>query len=199
MRDPLDVAALDANRAFSMFQLGLSVIRLTHTGGSMLYLRLYGGDMFERGNSDGSLSEDGLAPRYVFEVKARCANGVNFSEPTQQLVAPLASSSTSQRQVPQLPLCTASTTSHPRLTTPASTAQPIVLIASVVCDEVSDVEDEEEDVVLPLPNPKRRIAEGGRSIIDSLLDNHRGHNPMVLPYERLFNLSDNDDDTEEMV
>ena len=43
-----------------------------------------------------------------------------------------------------------------------------------------------DDWILVAPHVSEKKAFAGRSIIATLLDNHRGHNPMVLPYERLY-------------
>ena len=59
-----------------------------------------------------------------------------------------------------------------------------------VSDTNSDDDLDVEGGLLVVPEVKHRTFDHGRSIISSLLDNHRGHNPMVLPYERLYDGSD---------
>lgn len=50
-------------------------------------------------------------------------------------------------------------------------------------DSVS-TDDELDAAVLVAPRAKKVNTWAGKSIIASLMDSHRGHNPMVLPYER---------------
>ena len=160
VQDPLDEAALGANRALSMVQVGVSGVRLAHMAGSFVYTRFVAHDVLERGNADGTpFTDDECGPIAVFEVRAVCG-------------------CRGARQVAE-PLMTSLNPQPTHLPPPQYAGREPD--ASLPSPDSASTDDELDAAVLVVPRAKKANT---KSIIASLMDSHRGHNPMVLPYER---------------
>ena len=164
-----------------MVQVGVSAVQIAHVVGTVLYLRFVNSFVLGRCNGDGTPVGEDCVPEAAFEVRGVCNHNSGM-----QLTEPLMASMN-----PQHPI-----TLHPPVQPNAlyeadTSSTPLSDADSTSIDE----EEVEEDAALreEVSYRKNHRKFDGRSIITSLLDNHRGHNPMVLPYERLYERSSSDD------
>ena len=171
-----------------MIQVGVSAVRIAHAVGASVYLRFVGRGVLERCNWDGTPTVGDCAAQPAFEVRGVCDH---IDVRSMQLTDPLMAYPLLIVLSPPLPQHTPPTQPPPREPqAPKATSTP-----SSTDDNFDDVESHELE---PQTTGRRKFA--GPSIIASLLDNHRGRNPMVLPYERVYggSCSGDEDDKVEM-
>ena len=215
VRDPLNIPALDSNRAISMLQVGLSVCRLSLSVGSFVYMRLYRKTVFARCNEDGVLKdeEDGSLPTPVFDVRGslygRCcgvcmqhsSDSLLLSQVVSQpaldtdLVIPSAPhAACSQPPPPPSPRLPDTPPYQP----PTDTApnRKATKHADPVPRSTSSKAAPSALSSMFAPKTNTQFAD---SIISTVMNNHRGYIPMERPYSMLWEgdpAEDDDDDDE---
>ena len=205
--DPLDLSAVGANRAIAMIQVGLSVSRMAHTVGTVVYMRLFGTAVFQLcdpsyenmvgPDSDDSpttsLSIPSVAP--VFEYISPCSQYTTNRRKRrvvveEDLLAPLTPVVVDDPHHQQPQPDEEELVSH-RSTTP-------------ILSDRGSVDDDTPPAPPPASAPpKKKVAKKtntqfSESIISTVVGNHKGYVPMERPYTMLWESDDDDLDDDDL-